>query len=124
MSTTETSTSPPPTTMPNARDALYQFVQQRLTAATGLTLAEFITARRDPATEISYRRIATEIVNLTGIDISHEAVRRWYDKAVKDGQANQEAAVNKEIRESAADRAVREAMERAAAAAAEVDAAA
>jgi hypothetical protein len=60
--------------MPNARDALYQFVQERLTAKTNQSLAEFILARRGSNDGISYRRIASEIVNLTGVDISPQAV--------------------------------------------------
>jgi len=70
--------------LPNARVALYNFVQDRLTAVTGQTLAEFILERRPEADPVPYRRIASELVELTGIDITHEAVRRWHHRALDD----------------------------------------
>lgn len=83
MSTSEATHSPPLPPMPTARNALSSFVEDRLVAATGQTIAEFILARREPGSEVPYRRIASEIVELTGIDITHEAARRWYHLAVK-----------------------------------------
>ena len=69
--------------LPNARVALYNFVQDRLTAVTGQTLAAFILERRPEADPVPYRRIASELVDLTGIDITHEAVRRWHHRALE-----------------------------------------
>jgi hypothetical protein len=66
--------------MPNARTSLYQIVQDRLEAATGQRLPEFITVRRAPGSTTPYRHIAQEIIELTGVDITHEAVRRWHHK--------------------------------------------
>lgn len=83
----------PPIQLPNARVALYNFVQDRLVAAQDQTLAEFILARRQPGSQRAYRNIASELVAITGIDITHEAVRRWYHRAVEAAeQAEFEAA--------------------------------
>jgi hypothetical protein len=71
-----------PFLMPNSRSALRNIVQDRLIAATGETVAEFILARRQPGTEVPYRHIAAELVELTGVDITHEAARRWYLQAI------------------------------------------
>lgn len=84
--------------MPTARDALYSFVEDRLLAATGQTIAEFILVRRDPDNQVPYRRIASEIVELTGIDITHEAARRWYHRAVEIRDAPVMAAATAEDR--------------------------
>ncbi len=66
--------NPPPTT----RSHLFLRVEHLL----GSSLIGFIAQRRKvvpPATEpIPYRRIAYELVQLTGVDITHEAVRRWH----------------------------------------------
>lgn len=69
--------------MPNARHALYQIVQDRLLAATGQNLSDYILVRRAPGNTVPYRHIAAEIVAETGVDITHEAVRRWYHKIVE-----------------------------------------
>lgn len=76
-----TSSKAPP--LPNARVALFNFVQDRLTAATGQTLADFILERRTEDNLVPYRRIASELVGITGIDITHEAVRRWHHRALE-----------------------------------------
>jgi hypothetical protein len=106
MSTTETNLSPPTVAMPTARDALYRFVQDRLLGETGQTIAEFILVRREPGSEVPYRRIASEIVELTGIDITHEAARRWYHLAVKArderGASDEEDRVTRIIQEAQA----------------------
>jgi hypothetical protein len=83
--------------MPTARDALYSFVQDRLVAETGQTISEFILVRREPGHEVPYRRIASEIVELTQIDITHEAARRWYHKAVKERDESEENRVTRTI---------------------------
>jgi len=88
MSTTGSNTS---AHLPNSRTALYDMVQDRLTAAAGQTLAEFIVARREPGSEVPYRHIAQELIDVTGVDITHEAVRRWYHRAV--GEAAEAGAV-------------------------------
>jgi hypothetical protein len=69
--------------LPNARVALYNLVQDRLTAVNGQTLAEFILERRPESDPTPYRRIASELVDITGIDITHEAVRRWHHRALE-----------------------------------------
>lgn len=73
--------------MPNARLALYTMVQDRLVANTGQSLAEFITARREPGSETPYRHIAQELIDITNVDITHEAVRRWYHKVMNEAAA-------------------------------------
>ena len=69
--------------LPNARVALYNLVQDRLAATGGVTLAEFILERRPDTDPVPYRRIASELVDITGIDITHEAVRRWHHRALE-----------------------------------------
>jgi len=90
MSTTGSNTS---AHLPNSRTALYDMVQDRLTAATSQTLAEFIVARREPGSEVPYRHIAQELIDVTGVDITHEAVRRWYHRAVGEAVEPSSAAV-------------------------------
>ena len=96
MSTPEPTSSPP--TMPNARDAFYRFVQARLQAQTGQTISEFVLVRREAGKEVPYRRIASELVELTGIDLTHEAARRWYHRALEERVAAEEDAANAVIR--------------------------
>ena len=99
MSTSEATHAPP---MPTARDALYSFVEHQLLAATGQTIAEFILERRTPENEVPYRRIASEIVEITQIDITHEAARRWHHRAVKDQADFEEKRVERIILEAQA----------------------
>lgn len=81
-----------PVVLPNARTALYQMVQDRL---PGQTLADFILERRTPDNDVPYRKIASELVGITGVDLTHEAVRRWHHRAVAAlAQANTYAALN------------------------------
>lgn len=82
-----TASTAPPVPLPNARVALYNFVQDRLTAVTGQSLAAFILERRQPGAVQPYRHIASEIVTITGVDITHEAVRRWYYRAVDEAES-------------------------------------
>lgn len=46
------------------------------------TVLEFIAVRRavtdEEPTPIPFRRIAMELGQVTGVDITHEAVRRWF----------------------------------------------
>ena len=51
--------------------AKYAEIEQQL----GSPLASFIAARRDAGT--SWRRIADEIGESTGVEVSHEALRMW-----------------------------------------------
>jgi hypothetical protein len=44
----------------------------------GGDLMEFIVAQRATTPPTPYRHIATTLIALTGIDITHEAPRRWY----------------------------------------------
>jgi hypothetical protein len=90
--------------MPNARDSFYQLVQSRLQAKTGQTISEFILSRREPdgGKEAPYRRIASELVDVTGVDLTHEAARRWYHRAVEDRAAAEEDRANEAIREAQA----------------------
>lgn len=99
MNTSEATHAPP---MPTARDALYSFVEHQLMAATGQTIADFILERRTPENEVPYRRIASEIVEITQIDITHEAARRWHHKAAKAQEESREASVTKTILEAQA----------------------
>lgn len=50
---------------------LEQLVEQRL----GESLQEFVRQRRQPCK--SWRQIAAEVSNLTGVSVTHETVRRW-----------------------------------------------
>ena len=70
-------------TLPNARFALLTLVTDRLRQTTGEALTDFILARRQPGSEVPYRHIASELVALTGVDMTHEAVRRWYMAAIE-----------------------------------------
>ena len=92
--------------MPNARDAFYQFVQSRLQAKTGQTISEFILTRRESDKQMPYRRIASELIELTGVDLTHEAARRWYHRAIEDRAAAEEDKANAAIREAQARAAV------------------
>lgn len=77
-----------PTTLPGARRALYQLVQDRMEVAnredktTFLTPLGFILYHRrvdETQTEpIPFRKIAIWLTELTGVDVTHESVRRWY----------------------------------------------
>jgi hypothetical protein len=68
--------------------ALRRLVGDRLAASGGGDLIEFIMKRRETP-EVNgkiqdptpYRRIAYELVQITDIDITHEAVRRWHRAA-------------------------------------------
>lgn len=107
MSTSEATHSPPLPPMPTARNALSSFVEDRLLAATGQTIFEFILTRREPGSEVPYRRIASEIVGLTGIDITHEAARRWYHLAVQARDAGTSGPVAVTATATAEDRVTR-----------------
>jgi hypothetical protein len=63
---------------------LFLRVQEALFAATGEDLAERILRLRDGSPQVSYRKIAQDLVLITGIDITHEAPRRWYVRLVAD----------------------------------------
>lgn len=99
MSTSEDTHAPP---MPTARDALYSFVEHQLLAATGQTIAQFILERRTPENEVPYRRIASEIVEITRIDITHEAARRWHHRAAEAAAGAEEDRVTRIIQEAQA----------------------
>lgn len=74
-----------PASPPPVPSNLYRLVEEKL----GSSLAEFIVQRRKTVmsssgkqSRIPYRRIANELVDLTGVDITHEAVRRWHRTAL------------------------------------------
>lgn len=51
----------------------YQLIEERLDG----TLADFVRRRR-PEPPASWRQIAAEIKDLTGVDVSHESLRAWF----------------------------------------------
>lgn len=89
--------------MPNARDAFYQFVQGRLQSKTGETISEFVLSRRESGSSMPYRRIASELIELTGVDLTHEAARRWYHRAIVERDEAAEDKANAAIREAQRD---------------------
>lgn len=65
--------------------SLRRLVQTRLRQHTEQDLMAFILQRRTlpddappKAVPVPYRKIAQELVDATGVDITHEAVRRWH----------------------------------------------
>ena len=57
---------------------LFHRVQDGLAAKGGGDLLSFIAKRREGSMPLAYRHIAIELTNLTGVDITHEAPRRWH----------------------------------------------
>jgi hypothetical protein len=53
-------------------------VRDALARVGGGDLMDYITERRATAPPTPYRLIARDLTNLTGVDITHEAPRRWY----------------------------------------------
>ncbi len=54
------------------RSHLYQLVEEKLHAPVD----QFIAERRQAGTP--YHKIAHEIIDKTGVEVTHEAIRRWY----------------------------------------------
>lgn len=59
--------------MSEAPTRLYGLIEERL---DGITLADFIASRRQRY--VSWRRIARELSEQTGVAVSSEAVRLWF----------------------------------------------
>lgn len=59
--------------MSEAPTRLYGLIEERL---DGTTLADFIASRRQRC--VSWRRIAHELSEQTGVAVSSEAVRLWF----------------------------------------------
>lgn len=57
--------------MADTPSALYRLIEQKLDG----TLAEFIAARRPTQ---SWRNIAAELTEKTGVEVSWETVRGWF----------------------------------------------
>lgn len=60
---------------PTAEKPTAQLAIERAIADRGYTLEQLVTARRP---DMSWRLIAIEVTHLTGIDITGEALRRWF----------------------------------------------
>ena len=53
---------------------LHRLVNSRL---RGVDLADYLKSERDTYGK-SFRQIAIDLITKTGVDVTHEAVRRWY----------------------------------------------
>jgi formyltetrahydrofolate hydrolase len=83
-----------PTSNPSAQSHTYRLVEAQLRAARPALadydhpLMDFIMARRTLSAEllvvVPFHRIARELVEITEVEITHEAVRRWYRSAQED----------------------------------------
>lgn len=62
--------------MADTPSRLYRQIEQRMDG----TLADFVAARR--ATQ-SWRRIAEEIFEVTGVEVSWESLRTWFDGRIE-----------------------------------------
>jgi hypothetical protein len=62
-------------------------MRARLEATGGGDLLDYIVTRREQAPPVPYRRIAIDLTNITGVDISEEAPRRWYQHHLKQLEA-------------------------------------
>lgn len=56
----------------------YEVVAQRLQAAEGVDLAEWLTNRREA--KDSWQTIAFEIWTMTKVQVNPETLRRWYTR--------------------------------------------
>lgn len=63
--------------MSEARTRLYSLIEERL---NGITLADFIAARRP---YVSWREIARQLSEQTGVTVSHEALRLWFADRIR-----------------------------------------
>ena len=54
-----------------------RYLDQLLQLRTRLTFAEWVKQRRDDGRQ--WYRIAAELSDFTGVDVSPETVRRWYE---------------------------------------------
>lgn len=52
----------------------YQLIEERLDG----TLADYIRNRRPP--QATWRQLAAEIHDLTGVDVSYETLRTWFSE--------------------------------------------
>ncbi len=84
METAHPSSAGPPSSSPRH---LFLRVRDKLAEAGGGDLLDYISARRMPGHAVPYRRIAIDLTNLTGVDISNEAPRRWYEDYLKQIEA-------------------------------------
>jgi hypothetical protein len=75
METALTPTTGPPKS--KATHLLFR-VQDELARVGGGDLMDYIVERRATVPPTPYRLIALDLINLTGVDITHEAPRRWY----------------------------------------------
>jgi hypothetical protein len=55
---------------------LYRQLERHL---TGTTLAAYVAQRRASGT--GWRALATDLTEATGVEVSHEALRSWFDSA-------------------------------------------
>jgi len=81
---------------PLASSPFYLLVEVKLQATLKnptLSLVEFINERRDEQRrdgKVAYRKIAQELIGLTGQDMTHETVRRWHLDSI---EASEQSAV-------------------------------
>lgn len=61
--------------MANTSSLRYQLIEDRLKAQHDIAFTDFIAERRPHA---SWRTIAAEIKELTGVPVGHEILRRWF----------------------------------------------
>lgn len=67
-----------PTPVPSNASPLYRLVDAELNRVKKGPLADYILSRRTPDNEVAFGKIARELSSLTGVDVTHEAARRWY----------------------------------------------
>jgi hypothetical protein len=86
MAQTPAATTDPPTlTVPTTY--LFKLVESHLPTGftadgpTGSPLLNYVLTQRGKLVSSSYRKIANDLVALTTVDITHEAVRRWHRSA-------------------------------------------
>lgn len=83
-----------PTVAPAIREPSHLFlrVKTALEVAGHGDLLNYITTRREVPQPVSYRHISTQLIALTGIDITEEAPRRWYLRYKQDAEQFEAAA--------------------------------
>ena len=83
-----------PTATPAIREPSHLFLRVKagLEAAGHGDLLDYIIARREVPNPVSYRHISTQLIALTGVDITEEAPRRWYLRYKQDAEQFEAAA--------------------------------
>jgi hypothetical protein len=68
-------TQPVPAPRPGTGN-LFRLVEEKLRQRTGHTIDQYLDEQR--VQDVPYRLIAIQLGQLTGVDVTPEAVRRWY----------------------------------------------